>query len=65
MVFNLKGTSTLTFTYNGLDGSVSYTPTASTDSSKECWNFSYVNPPPGSPGSGNQLVCRAKYGKTT
>lgn len=65
MVFNLKGRSTLTFTYNGLEGSVSYTPTASTDSSKECWNFSYVNPPPGSPGSGNQLVCRAKYGKTT
>lgn len=65
MVFNLTGTSTLTFTYNGTEGSVSYTPTASSDSAKECWNFSYVNPPPGSPGTGNQLVCRAKYGKTS
>lgn len=65
MSFNLSGTSTLTYTYNGVEGSVSYTPTPSSDSAKECWNFSYVNPPPGSPGTGNQLVCRAKYGKTS
>lgn len=65
MEFNLTGTSTLTYTYNGVVGSVSYTPTESTDSNKECWNFSYINPPPGSPGTGNQLVCRGKYGKTS
>lgn len=65
MVFNLAGTSTLTFTSNGVEGSVSYTPTTSNDITKECWNFSYLNPPPGSPGTGSQLVCRAKYGKTS
>jgi hypothetical protein len=65
MVFSLTGTSTLTFTYNGVEGSVSYTPTTATDANKECWNFSYLNPPPGSPGTGKQLVCRAKYGKTS
>ena len=63
MKFSLTGTSTLEYTYNGSTGSVSYTPAASTDSSKQCWQFVYVNPPPGSPGSGNQLVCRNKVGK--
>lgn len=65
MDFNLKGTSKLTFTYNGTEGSVSYTPVESADTSKECWRFEYVNPPPGSPGTGTQTVCRAKYGKTS
>jgi hypothetical protein len=65
MNFNLTGTSSLTFTYNGVEGSVTYTPTSSNDPNKECWNFTYLNPPPGSPGTGNQLVCRAKYGKTS
>jgi hypothetical protein len=63
MKFSLTGTSTLEYTYNGSTGSVSYTPAASADSSKQCWQFVYVNPPPGSPGSGNQLVCRNKLGK--
>jgi hypothetical protein len=63
MTFSLTGKSTLTFTYNGVTGSVSYTPTASSDSSKQCWQFEYLNTPPGSPGTGSQIVCRAKNGK--
>ena len=63
MTFSLTGTSTLTYTYNGVEGSVSYTPAASADPNKQCWQFEYQNPPPGSPGSGSQLTCRAKNGK--
>jgi YHYH protein len=63
MEFNLTGKSTLSFTYNGTAGSVSYTPVTSSDSKKDCWQFEYLNPTPGSPGSGSQLVCRPKFGK--
>ncbi len=63
MQFSLTGKSVLTYTYNGSQGSVSYTPTASSDPNKQCWQFEYLNPPPGSPGSGSQTVCRAKNGK--
>lgn len=63
MQFSLTSKSILQYTYNGVAGSVSYWPTNSADSNKQCWQFEYVNPPPGSPGSGSQLVCRAKNGK--
>ena len=63
MDFNLTGKSTLTYTYNNVVGSVTYTPAPSTDANKQCWQFEYLNPPPGSPGSGSQLVCRNKNGK--
>jgi hypothetical protein len=63
MNFSLTGKSTLEFTYNGTKGSISYTPTASNDPSKQCWQFEYLNPPPGSPGSGSQLLCRNKTGR--
>ena len=63
MHFDLAGKSTLTYTYNGAEGSVTYWPTSSTDAAKDCWQFVYVNPPPGSPGSGTQTACRAKYGR--
>ena len=63
MQFSLTGKSVLSYTYNSNAGSVTYWPVASTDSAKQCWQFEYVNPPPGSPGSGSQLVCRAKNGK--
>lgn len=63
MDFNLNGKSTLTYTYNNTVGSVSYTPAPSADANKQCWQFEYLNPPPGSPGSGSQLVCRNKNGK--
>ena len=53
MTFNLTGTSKLEYTYQGKAGSVSYTPTTS-----GCWSFVYVNPPPGSPGSGTSSACR-------
>lgn len=63
MDFNLNGKSTLSFTYNNAVGTVSYSPAASSDPNKQCWQFEYINPPPGSPGTGSQLVCRNKYGK--
>ena len=49
--FSLTATSTLKYTYNGVSGSVSWTPTTT-----GCWNFVYVNPPPGSPTTSN--ACR-------
>ena len=63
MKFDVKGTSILTYTFNGVQGSVTYSPTTSQDSTKDCWTFTYVNPPPGSPGTGNQVACRSKYGR--
>lgn len=63
MDFNMTGTSKLTFTFNGIEGSVTYKPVASSDITKHCWEFEYINPPPGSPGTGTQLACRAKNGR--
>ena len=63
MQFDPTSKSTLEFTYNGLKGAVSYSPAESTDPTKDCWRFEYINPPPGSPGSGSQLVCRNRYGR--
>jgi hypothetical protein len=63
MQFSLTGKSVLSYTYNSVAGSVTYWPTSSNDPNKQCWQFEYLNPPPGSPGSGSQLVCRAKNGK--
>ncbi len=55
MVLNITGTSKLDFTYQGKEGSVSWTPA----SAANCWNFTYVNPPPGTPGTGTQNnICR-------
>jgi phosphatidylethanolamine-binding protein (PEBP) family uncharacterized protein len=55
MSLNLTGTSKLEFTYQGKEGSVSWSPAASAN----CWNFTYVNPPPGSPGTGTKNnICR-------
>lgn len=63
MDFNLTGASTLKFTSNGLAGSIVYQPVDSADQTKQCWQFEYVNPPAGSPGSGSQVVCRNKSGR--
>jgi hypothetical protein len=63
MHFEIAGKSTLSFTYNGAPASVTYWPTTSTDSNKDCWQFEYVNPPPGSPGTGTQVACRPRNGR--
>jgi phosphatidylethanolamine-binding protein (PEBP) family uncharacterized protein len=55
MSLNLTGTSKLDFTYKGTAGSVSWSPAGNAN----CWNFTYVNPPPGSPSTTAQSnVCR-------
>lgn len=63
MAFDLEGESVLRFVHNGIEGSVTYSRMTSQDANQECWQFTYVNPPSGSPGTGTQVVCRKKFGK--
>ena len=53
MTFSTTGKSTLTYTYNGKKGSVSYTPTTT-----GCWKFVYDNALPDPVGTGTQTICR-------
>jgi len=63
MHFEIAGKSTLSYNYNGAPGSVTYWPTVSADPNKDCWQFDYVNPPAGSPGTGSQIACRPRNGR--